>query len=426
MKIAVLGMALLCCGAFAGHAHADALGQGVERVIVDDGLPLYCVNALEDHLSVRVQRVVVDKSKGWFSNDKAVDIVMGGKISKRNDLYEKSAVEMPVVFRANIKDYISGTVATPVDLSLVHNHPLALGGHVVNLVEIDFSFVNSSEPTILTRVLANLPNATRGLPIPPSPYTESFIEATEVLGNIINSVMGDDENDDDVSHEGRISLEFNETGKCGRNGTYAGTYLFVKSYGGSGDGIVSLNELHEYCFFMDSSKTSVVYIERKSIKEDGKCTFDPRNGARLVNPHFVILISIVNEFEETERQRLESDMALALQEQADGQPQKVASVDGQALSWVYSEFGFDWKATSDFAQGDELGHFYATFDAAGGDIKYIADQATPPVALWHEWFNEGGKLDEEPTLIEVVSGADIVLNTLARCAAHGLDVFECP
>jgi len=408
--------------------HAQITGQGVERVLVDDGASQICVDARSDHVSVRLGRIVVEKSESWFSEDTAVDIVIDGKIEKRDASYNRNTAQMPVVFRADISEYDEGTIVTPIEIVLISKFPLTLSDQITNLFQIDFSFVNSAKPSTLSRVISRLPDAARGLPIPPSPYTQAFVNATSVLGGIVEAMLQDDDNKDDVARQGRISLEFNETGRCGRNGAFSGTYAFIKSYSReSGKGIISLNDIGKYCFikFRDSS---AVYFENRS--SDGQCTYEKASAVRLLNPHFTLIVGITNDGGKLAQDRdvLESGMALVRQASAApaDQPKVVASVDDLSLSRTFG----DLSRQLEFA---ELGDSGLEID--GGSITFMPNDKFVKVSdynaqrLEYRDLNDPDKWphrSDAPALNSgKITGNEINLNTLVRCSIYGLDVYEC-
>ena len=398
-------------------AFAQDLGQGVETVAVDDGLRRICIDATTDRVSVRLDRIVVAKSKTWFTEDRAVDIVIDGKLAKRDNNFVVSHAEMPVVFRANIDEYESGTVVTPVQISLLSQFPLSLNDSTTSLLEIDFSFVNASESTVLTRVISQLPDAARGLPIPPTPYTEGFISVTSVLGGLLDTVLQDEDQQDSVSREGRISLEFNETGFCGRNGAYSGTYVFVKSFdGGEHGGVVSLDELQEYCFIKQEG-ISAVFIERRDM--DGNCTYEYDQMMRLVNPHFTLVLSITNVTGDTPKDRevAESGMAIRRSTQDDS-PQKVAQIDELGLKKAFASAGREYAPTNLQEQSMQL---------AAGQITYLPSEElfVKSSYILHQIPPVVTSETKEMLPITEMTTDEILLNSIARCSAYGIDAYQC-
>lgn len=399
-------------------ANAQTLGQGYERVAVDDGRPRVCIDARTDHVSVRLERVVVAKSKGWFSSDSTVDVIVNGQITKRDASYNKSQAKMPMVFRADIDEYDGGTVVTSVSKVLLSKYPLSNGGSTVDLLEIDFSFVNASSPTTLTRIITSLPNAAQSLPIPVSPYSQAFISASKILSDVVDSAIQDEEFADDVVRERSLPLEFNETGQCGSNGAFAGSYTFFKNIDApEQNGIIKTDDINKYCFIKFES-SSAVFVEKKDA--GGACTYQPDKASRLLNPHFTVVVSITNAGASPAQNReiVGSGWSLSRRNAAGTILNQTTAYDLFALKRAFNSAGLGDPKPS-FA-GDQ-------YELVGGEVKYSPNPNFPPV----EKFNfTRAQLDANPKMFEDISEQkidpeEIVLNSISRCTAYGVDVIEC-
>ena len=411
-------LALGVISVVAQPVHAQSLGQGIERIAVDDGLPSVCINALTDHVSVRLDRVVVEKSKGWFTSDEAVDLVIDGKIEKRNANFETSQAKMPIVFRANIDEYHEGTVVTPVSIVLMSKYPLTLGGSTVNLLELDFSFINSSSPTLLTRLISRLPAAAQGLPIPPTPYSQAFVKASSVLGGVVDSILQDDDSKDDVTREGRIPLEFNETGQCGRNGAYSGTYTFIKEFEADAQpGVIKLDDIQNQCF-IKFNNTNAIFVEKKGA--NGACTYAPANVSRLLNPHFTMIVSITNTGPEPtqDRQVLSSGLAVATAAAQPGGRLPAGVFDATAISRAFTAASLNVPAD---------GYSGSLYQLEGGAIEYTPDAATTSVEKFNfpQFLLDSKSVSSSFIGTQSIDSEEIILNSISRCGAYGVDVLEC-
>lgn len=411
----IVSLLVVALFTLSANAFADEAGQGCESVVADDGYRRVCVDARTDEVSIRLVRAVVGKDKSWFSNDRTVDMIIDGKIQKTDAHYNRTAAEMPVSFRARIGEYDAGTVVVPVDTQIVSPYRLSLGGHTTNLIELNFDFVNSSEPTALTRVISKLPQAIDGLPIPVGPFTPSFMSAASVVGSLVDAFLGDEEFDGDVSRQGRISMELNATGKCGRNGIYSGLYVFMKSYDQiEHEGIIKLSEIPHYCF-VKFENMSPIFIEEKA--GDGSCTYDQTKAVRLLNPHFSIMVSIANVASQDIQSRdiLESTLKQVVAPEKAGWNTLGVNIDQHSLKAAYTSA--EMKRLADGFEGN----FYKLAETGAGSKSY-------PKWTDSQLYNQlvktgvaagGGGLSRE------ISPLEIKLNSVSRCMGYGLEVYEC-
>ena len=130
---------------------------------------------MKDEISVSVDRFVVAKKQRSFfqeifSSDNAVDIVLDVKIEGTAEDDPSFRNSMPVVSHADFRNYTSETVVIPLSIALMSQFPLHRNGLTIRELQADFSFVNSKEPTLLSRVIAELPQAADGMRILAGPY----------------------------------------------------------------------------------------------------------------------------------------------------------------------------------------------------------------------------------------------------------------
>ena len=388
---------------------AFASDQGIERVVLDDGLPRHCINAKEDRVSISLDRLVVNKSKNWIKEDSAVDIIVDGRMQKRGEDEQITSAESPVVFRANIAEYTKGTLVIPSTIRFISRFKLGRTDHVTDLIELDFSFVKRSDSTLLSKVLSSLPDAADGLPLPPTPYTEVFRQATQTIGNIMETLLADGENSDDVSREGRISMEFNTTGQCGRNGTFAGSYLYIKFSDANSNkkGVLDISNIGKYCYF-STKGVSTVYFSKKD--GSGVCSYEGESSSRLSNPHFVIRIAIANQID-SKRETVESPMSLEFANTKINIPIKF---DEFTKSVIDRRLGID--AFSNAYDSVSFGAFAVDNE----NLRYeVSEALAPQISPTETWYETNSNFVVNP------GSNSAILTALARCADRGIEVSAC-
>ncbi len=290
-------------------SYSDSLGQGYELVVVDDGEDRHCINAKKDHVSISIDRLVVpnkrDVLRALFATDNAVDIVLDVDIEGRRDAdYRTYGYSIPIRDEKGIEASAPGTVVIPLSIALMSQYPLSREGHTVHRLGVEFSFINAADPTLLSMVLAELPDASRGAQIIGSQYTSYLGEVSSILSNIVDAIIRQRENRNAVRREGSLSFVFHK-GTCERQAAYSGTYLYVRSYDSGDSGVVALDEIHNHCF-AKLGESAAVYFERKAV--NGECSYSDAALKRLVNPHFTVTVSITNEIEDS-RDSIESKIA---------------------------------------------------------------------------------------------------------------------
>ena len=404
-RIIIVGLLVL-----PSFASALANDQGIERVVLDDGRQRHCIDANEDRISVWLDRLVVDKSKSWLKEDTTVDIVVDGRMQKRDTNEQITSASSPVKFTANISEYAAGTVVVPSQIRFLSRFKLGRGNHITDLLELDFSFINRTDPTALSRVVSSLPDAAQGLPLPPTPYTEVFQQATETIGKMLGSFLTDEDNADDVSREGRISMEFNDTGLCGRNGTFAGSYLYIKfgeEIGSVAGTKLAISDIGKYCYFVQQG-ISAVYISRKN--NSGVCSYQAGQYSRLTNPHFVMRIAIASQVT-NQRETVESPMALAA---AAAKTVVPLNFDQFTKSALAKRLGVETLAG--MSDGTSMG----SFSIENGSLtSSVSSDLAPTVSPIEAGY--GTDID-----FIVDTGRDsAILTGLARCADRGIEVSTC-
>lgn len=274
-------------------SYGDNSAQGYEEIIVDDAEDRQCINAKKDRVSVSIDRLVVFKDARWFTADNAVDIVLDVGIDGRDESYLFYSYSVPIRYRAGIDDYDKGTVSIPISIALMTDYPLSRDGYVVHRFHIEFAFINSSDPTLLSHVFSKLPEATKGIQALGSPYVAAAGQLSEILGNVVDAIISDAESKGTANIDGNMDLVFFKT-ECQRKAAYSGTYLYLRSYNSSEEGAVAFQDLHRYCY-LKYPDADAIYITRR--KADGDCTYSYDQRIRLLNPHFTITVSITSDVE---------------------------------------------------------------------------------------------------------------------------------
>jgi hypothetical protein len=247
----------------------------VVQLTDDPDIHSRCINPSKDRIWLTLRRVVTTRSKGWFTKDADVSVVINAHV--QTDPPPTTPIAYPLAAKAKFGVSPIGQVSIPIEYTIVsglvlsQNEKNATGTKITYTgLGVDLTLLNTKQKNGLGNALQALVDITSSskLPIPASPYTQA---ATYLLGfantAVDNSIKATNDNDKSVS--GSLAFTFDPDGNCGGktpNGDdfeSTGTKAFLSSEGNksptAGSAIyVDIEQTNNFCWAADLTPSFVL------------------------------------------------------------------------------------------------------------------------------------------------------------------------
>lgn len=250
---------------------AEPTGAVVLRIPADN-IPARCVNVSSDRVWLGLRRLVTNRDKAWFSEDRSVGVLMNTTLEGYSS--EKTEkVSFPRMIEASVKDYESGRgVSVPIEFQLLVGFQLQRGAESYTNIQLDFSIVRKKKRTSWGHVLNALADVTKRLPIPASPFGDGFKFFADYANSAVAQNIMDEEKESNLLKQAAFSLSFSPTGTCadGEDFSRTGTIAVVKAAAGSEEqGFVDITRITDYAWKASLSPAFTLSFCRKS--RSGEC-----------------------------------------------------------------------------------------------------------------------------------------------------------
>ena len=289
-----LGVSIFAFLLVAAPVYGQGAGGIVVRVPDDPNAASRCINPTTDEIWLTLRRVITTRTKGWFSKDADVSIVINA--NPKTDPAPTTPIIYPLAAQAQFGDAPTGQVSVPIEYTIVSGLVLTQteGGKKVTYtgMGVDVTLLNTRQANGLATAIQALVTVTNSgkIPIPPSPYTTA---ANYLLG-FANNAITKSISDTDPKNKavtGSLALNFDTTGSNCSNKTPAGgdfettgTKAFLSSDGikdpPAGTAIyVDINQVNNFCWTAELSPGFVLKATPKSGATP--CT-DPSYGPQFL------------------------------------------------------------------------------------------------------------------------------------------------
>jgi hypothetical protein len=247
-------------------------GGGVV-VRIPDGVVPRCVDGTHDRVWLTLYRVITNKSKGWFTQDNAVEILITAQV--KTDPQAAKPLTFPLATEARIKEYTTGQVSVPVEYTIVSGLNLTQDNVSYTGLGVDVTLLNQRGRNRLGAALEALTEITGSnkLPIPPSPFTQAATYLLDFANTAISKGI-QQQNSEDKWKSASLALNFDPDGTCTGPGPGAGgfettgTKAIVMQDGIPGGGYVDIGHTNEYCWSSEITPVFLVKVARKQPNVD--------------------------------------------------------------------------------------------------------------------------------------------------------------
>jgi hypothetical protein len=264
--------------AFQSHAQGGGgIPLRVVQVADDPTAVPRCINSQTDRVWLTLRRVVTNRSKGWFTKDADVSIVIKAQV--KTDPPLTNGISYPLAANARFGDAPFGQVSVPVEYTLVSGLVLKQDKVSYSGLGVDVSLVNTKQKNGLGSALQALVDVTSSskLPIPASPYTQAASYLLKFANTAIDNEISKT-GTDDKAITGSLAFNFDPDppkpdGSCngktpgGDDFETTGTKAFLSSDGvktpTDGAVYVDINQTNDYCWTAELTPAFVLKAARK-------------------------------------------------------------------------------------------------------------------------------------------------------------------
>lgn len=253
MKLAVLLLPLpllVCSGATHGPLPQEGPG-GAVIVRVPDAVATRCIAPRQDQIWLTLRRVVSDRSRGWFSEDQSVAVLVDAAVQT----YPPGSrpISFPLMAEATLRGYSEGQVSIPVEYTIVSGLPLMDEDLLYSGLSVEMTLLNRRGRNGWGRALEALAETADKLPIPASPATQT---ASYLLDFANRAVARDveDLDDGDKVRSAALALNFDPSGACASGSSdfeETGTLAVLHERGIRGPDYVPLADVNDRCWAAD-------------------------------------------------------------------------------------------------------------------------------------------------------------------------------
>lgn len=180
-------------------ANADTFSGGATIVPVSDGLPETTFNLKTDTASIYLEKAVLFKENGWFTEDKEVAISARMTINSQKRDRTGGSLTISRVYKFDVSVYDDGKIEIPLrSLPLLETFRLSGSEYVVTSVIVDLSLSKKKSKTDFSKTLETVIAVSKKIPIPGNPYAEY----ASVFGDSFSEVV------DNAIKEGADTVPF--------------------------------------------------------------------------------------------------------------------------------------------------------------------------------------------------------------------------
>lgn len=171
-----------------GPTYAEQFLGGATIVPVRDGLTNTVFEIKTDAASLYLEKAVLQKENGWFTNDKEVAVTAKLNINSQKKNRTSSTLTICRVYKFDVSLYEDGRIEIPLkSLPLLDSFQLSGDDYVVTSVVANIYLSKKREKSGFSKTLETLINVSKKIPVPGNPY----IEYASVFGDAFSEVVED-------------------------------------------------------------------------------------------------------------------------------------------------------------------------------------------------------------------------------------------
>ncbi len=253
---------------------------GAVPIRVADGIKPRCINASRDKIWLTLRRVIITRSKGWFTQDNSVAAIIN--VSVKTEPQAPKPIVFPLMTEATLRDFGVGQVSVPLEYTIVDGFNLKQASTTYTGVGLEVTLLNKQGKTGWGRALQSLSEITKKLPIPASPITQSATYLMDFANSAITKELSDQQSDDKI-RSAALAMNFDPTGRCSASGSggsdfeTTGTIAILQEAGIKGQNYVDVSRTNDYCW---SAELRPAFVLKATRKEGDVACADPRYNVR--------------------------------------------------------------------------------------------------------------------------------------------------
>ena len=174
-----------------GSAFAEKFPGGGIIVPIKDDIPQRPFNLKTDVASIYLEKAILYKENGWFTDEKSVAIV--GKVIINAIKFKDrtaSSLEISRIYKFDVSIYEDGRVEIPLkSLPLLDNFKISGKDYVVTSMVMDLSLSKQKEKSGFSKVIEKLIEVSGDIPIPGNPYAEYAKVFGDTFGEVLNEAV---------------------------------------------------------------------------------------------------------------------------------------------------------------------------------------------------------------------------------------------
>lgn len=216
--------------------------QGGARIVpILESIPSSSFNPATDAVSIYLEKAVLYKENGWFTNDKEVAITARVGISSRKQQGFSTLLTISRVYKFNVSIYEDGRMEIPLkNLPLLDVFNLSGDDYRVTGIVMDLFLSKKKEKTDFSRTLQTVIDVSKKIPIPVNPYADYASVFGDAFSQVIDKAI--DEGADTVPFAS-FGLRFLGGDKPIPYTEKPGVYAIVVGSSSKGVGVISLEKL---------------------------------------------------------------------------------------------------------------------------------------------------------------------------------------
>lgn len=182
-RLTVASLSLILCIA---NAAATTITGGGTIIPISEVLNATPFDIKTDAASIYLEKAVLFKNNGWFTNDKEVAITARMSINSKKKSGPSNPLTITRAYKFDVSTYDDGRIEIPLKgLPLLTAFNLSGDDYYVTDVVVDLFISKKKEKSDFTKTLETIIDVSRKIPIPASPYAES----ASIFGDIFSQVV---------------------------------------------------------------------------------------------------------------------------------------------------------------------------------------------------------------------------------------------
>jgi hypothetical protein len=256
-----------------GQAQASGTanpGGGV-FIAVDDGTPRQCINVNTSVVSMFVVGVKARQNTSWLPSWLVSSSAVGVKINVTmlDPLTQNPTFTFPRAMKLK-PTTSSNIVVLPMIYTLLTKFSFMNSSsnppHPISNMSLDMDFIDIERGSPLSTVMLSLIDFSKGLPLPPNPYSTGVQLFGQFVNNLIQAAASGSSGDD--APLAAMSYDLSSLDTCGKRELTEGTTALVLDYSGNDTrGVIPTSDVGKYCFYL-GNESEVTFAPKKQPNLD--------------------------------------------------------------------------------------------------------------------------------------------------------------